>query len=135
MTEKIKEVKVLLAKQKTAWRRGGVVRIGEGSKTAFNNSLTHRSEFLLRVVAEFANENQSLIHALRSDLSDRKAVSAQGLLTNRTTSKREPPGRSDNKGGFCVTSVSSLALTEAPAPDVLAKERPPVRANSVNDVC
>ena len=61
---------------------------------------------LLRIVAEFANENQSLIHALRSDSSDRKAVSAQGLLTNRTTSKREPPVRSD-KGGFCDISEQS----------------------------
>ena len=36
MTEKIKEVKVLLAKQKTG---GGEAEwVGEGSKTAFNNS-------------------------------------------------------------------------------------------------
>ena len=41
-----------------------------------------------------------------SNLSDRKAVSAQGLLTNRTTSKREPPVRSD-KGGFCDISEQS----------------------------
>ena len=100
MPEKIREVRVVLAKQMTGWRRGGVCR--EGSKTAL---LTHRSESLQRIVAEFANEDQSLIQALRSDVSDRKEVSAEGLLTNLTTSKREPPGRSD-KGRFYANSPS-----------------------------
>ena len=87
---------------------------------------------LLRIVVEFVNKdrNKLLNPGLAQRLKRQESSQRARLLTNRTTSKREPPGRSDNKGGFCVTSVSSLALTEAPA-------RPRVVPFSVrvNDVC
>ena len=57
---------------------------------------------LLRIVVEFVNKdrNKLLNPGLAQRLKRQESSQRARLLTNRTTSKREPPGRSD-KGGFC----------------------------------
>ena len=60
---------------------------------------------LLRIVVEFVNKdrNKLLNPGLAQRLKRQESSQRARLLTNRTTSKREPPGRSD-KGGFCEQS-------------------------------
>ena len=63
---------------------------------------------LLRIVVEFVNKdrNKLLNPGLAQRLKRQESSQRARLLTNRTTSKREPPGRSD-KGGFCDISEQS----------------------------